>query len=172
MKSSPNAVEVLMDFVVGQRWVSQAEPQLGLGIVVETDGRHITLHFPAAEEDRVYAAHNAPLARIAFQAGDALQDAEQSEFRVKAVEELRDLLYYLVENESGEEHILPEAKLSAYVELSSPRQRLLSGQFDKNRAFQLRVATLHYLSERQVSPVRGLLGPRTSLLGHQLYIAR
>ncbi|MBT8138811.1 MAG: RNA polymerase-associated protein RapA [Gammaproteobacteria bacterium] len=160
-----------MDFVVGQRWVSQAEPQLGLGIVVDTDGRHITLHFPAAEEDRVYAAHNAPLARIAFQAGDAVQDAEQNEFQVKAIEELRDLLYYLVENESGEENILPETKLSAYVELSSPRQRLLSGQFDKNRAFQLRVATLHYLSERQVSPVRGLFGPRTNLLGHQLYIA-
>ena len=45
-----------MDFVVGQRWVSQAEPQLGLGIVVETDGRHMTVHYPACEEERMYAA--------------------------------------------------------------------------------------------------------------------
>lgn len=44
-----------MEFVVGQRWVSQAEPQLGLGLVIETDGRHITLSFPASEEERIYA---------------------------------------------------------------------------------------------------------------------
>ncbi|MGB1191720.1 MAG: hypothetical protein ACPG3T_02240, partial [Pseudomonadales bacterium] len=59
-----------MEFVVGQRWVSQTEPQLGLGLVIETDGRHITLSFPASEEERIYAANSAPLVRVSYQVGD------------------------------------------------------------------------------------------------------
>ncbi len=160
-----------MDFVVGQRWVSQAEPQLGLGIVVETDGRHMTVHYPACEEERMYAAYSAPLARIAFQAGDTLHDAEQQLLTVKAVEELKGLNYYLVEDANGEEQILPESRLSGLIQLSSPTQRLYSGQFDKNKTFQLRIATLQYRAQLQQSAARGLLGPRTNLLAHQMYIA-
>ena len=160
-----------MEFVVGQRWVSQAEPQLGLGLVVETDGRHITLNFPAAEEDRIYAANNAPLARIIYQPGDTIHDIDQNELTVSAVEVLNQLNYYLTVDLSGAEHIIPEPKISASVQLSSPTQRLYSGQFDKNSAFQLRAATLHFRYQLQNSPARGLLGPRTNLLRHQIYIA-
>lgn len=160
-----------MEFVVGQRWVSQAEPQLGLGIVVETDGRHITLHFPAAEEDRMYAANNAPLARVVYQPGDTIHDIEQNELTVSAVEVMNNLNYYLALDANGAEQIVPEARISAQIQLSSPTQRLFSGQFDKNSAFQLRAATLHFRYQLQCSEARGLLGPRTSLLRHQVYIA-
>ena len=160
-----------VEFIVGQRWVSQAEPQLGLGIVVETDGRHITIHYPAIEEDRIYATSSAPLARISYQAGDTLLDQEQNAFQVKAVENMNGLNYYLVETSTGEEEILPETKLASTIQLSSPKDRLFSGQFDKNRLFQLRAATLHYRYVNQQSEARGLIGPRTNLLPHQLYIA-
>lgn len=161
-----------MEFVVGQRWVSQAEPQLGLGLVVETDGRHITLSFPAVEEDRIYAAGSAPLARVSYQAGDTIHDINQIELVVTAVEALNQINYYLTIDSSGAEHIVPEAKISASIQLSSPTQRLYSGQFDKNSAFQLRAATLHFRYQLQCSPARGLLGPRTNLLRHQIYIAQ
>jgi len=160
-----------MEFIVGQRWISQAEPQLGLGIVVEMNGRHVTVHYPVIEEDRMYAADNAPLARIVYQAGDAIENIEHQKFTVKAVENLNGLLYYLVENQTGEEQVLPEPKLAADISLSTPSQRLFSGQLDKNRMFQMRVATLHYRYMQQKSPVSGLLGPRTNLLPHQIYIA-
>lgn len=160
-----------MEFVVGQRWVSQAEPQLGLGLVVETDGRHITLNFPAAEEDRIYAANSAPLARVVYQTGDTLHDIEQNELLVTAVEDVNQINYYLATNADGEERIIPESNISASIQLSSPTQRLYSGQFDKNAAFQLRAATLHFRYQLQCSPARGLLGPRTNLLRHQIYIA-
>ena len=42
----------MSEFAVGQRWVSHADVELGLGIVVELDGRRITLHFPAVGEER------------------------------------------------------------------------------------------------------------------------
>ena len=54
---------------------------------------------------------------------------------------------------------------------TTPQQRLLNGHFDRNRDFVLRVATLENLDRLQQSPARGLLGSRTSLLPHQLYIA-
>ena len=50
-----------MDYIVGQRWVSHADTQLGLGIVSELDGRRVTVMFPAVGEDRTYATDNAPL---------------------------------------------------------------------------------------------------------------
>jgi ATP-dependent helicase HepA len=160
-----------MEFIIGQRWVSQAEPQLGLGIVVETSGRHVTVHYPVVEEDRMYAADSAPLARIAYQAGDNLENIERENFTVKAVEDVNGLLYYLVEDQTGGEQILPEPKLAADIQLNTPSQRLFSGQLDKNRLFQMRVATLHYRYMQQKTPVSGLLGPRTNLLPHQIYIA-
>lgn len=160
-----------MDYIVGQRWVSHAEPQLGLGIVVEISGRHVTVHYPVVEEDRIYASDSAPLARITYQADDVVEDSNQATLLVKAVEEVNGLLYYLTEDSEGREGILPEPKLSSIIQLNSPTQRLFSGQFDKNRMFQLRAATLQYRYLAQTSAARGLIGPRTNLLAHQIYIA-
>ncbi len=159
------------EYIVGQRWVSQAEPLLGLGIVVAADGRHITVNYPAVEEDRIYAADTAPLARVIFQVGDTLHDLKQCELTVAAVEDLNGLKYYLTTDSEGAEHIVPEPKISGILQLSSPTQRLYSGQFDKNTEFQLRAATLHFRFQQQRSPARGLLGARTNLLAHQIYIA-
>lgn len=189
-----------MQFVIGQRWVSQAEPQLGLGIIVETDGRHITVNFPASEEDRIYAANSAPLARLIYEVGDTFHDTNQVAMTVVAIEDLNGLKYYLAKNQlsdatntktaidkspadnssttsesesesEGDERIVPETQISGIIQLSSPTQRLYSGQFDKNTAYQLRTATLHFRFQQQKSKAKGLLGARTNLLPHQIYIA-
>ena len=47
-------------FVVGQRWLSSAENQLGLGIIQAVDNRSVTIAFPAAEEERIYALNASP----------------------------------------------------------------------------------------------------------------
>ena len=49
-----------MEYLIGQRWVSHADTQLGLGIIVELDGRRVTVSFPAVDEERTYATDNAP----------------------------------------------------------------------------------------------------------------
>ena len=161
-----------MEFVLGQRWVSQTESELGLGIVVGVEGRHITLRFPVAEEDRVYALNNAPLARIVYAVGEIVHTAEQMPVMVEQVENLDGLLFYTGRDENDQVVQLPETQISGVVQLSSPKQRLLSGQFDKSDQYALRVASLVHQHELQSSPARGLLGPRTSLLPHQIYIAQ
>ena len=59
-----------MSFAIGQRWLNHADGELGLGIVVESDPRRVTIHFPAVEEERTYASDNAPLTRVRLRAGD------------------------------------------------------------------------------------------------------
>jgi len=160
-----------MNFVAGQRWLSHADTELGLGIVSVVEMRRVTVAFPATGEERTYASNNAPLSRIAYRAGDTIQTHDDQELTVIAVNELRGLLFYTAVDTEGREQVIPEQHLSARVQLTAPQQRLSSGQSDNNAAFQLRMATLQHRHRLQQSSVAGLLGARTSLLPHQLYIA-
>ncbi len=160
-----------MNFVVGQRWLCHADPELGLGVVSALDIRRVTLHFPAVGEDRTYATENAPLSRVAYREGETIRVREDLELTVTAVNELRGLLIYSGIDAAGEEHVAPELQLNAHVQLTTPLQRLTSGQTDSLAAFQLRAETFKHIERQQLSPVAGLLGARTSLLPHQIYIA-
>jgi ATP-dependent helicase HepA len=160
-----------MDYIVGQRWVSHADSQLGLGVVVHTERRRVTLNFPAVGEERTYATESAPLTRLRFKAGDRVSTVAGVELLVTAVQEQQGLLLYSGTDHHDDEVTISELELDAFVQLTTPQQRLLNGHFDRNADFALRVATLAQLNRLQRSPVRGLLGSRTSLLPHQVYIA-
>ncbi len=160
-----------MEYLIGQRWVSHADAQLGLGVVVSVEGRRVTLSFPAVGEERTYAMENAPLTRLRFKVGDHISTVEDLELVVTAVTEHQGLLLYTGLDHHDQERTVSELELDAFVQLTTPQQRLLNGHFDKNGEFALRVATFDYLHRLQTSPARGMLGSRTSLLHHQLYIA-
>ncbi|HET8711455.1 MAG TPA: RNA polymerase-associated protein RapA [Spongiibacteraceae bacterium] len=161
-----------MNFVVGQRWLSHADPQLGLGIITAVETRRINVLFPAVEEERTYSLDNAPLSRITFRIGDQISVRDELELTVTAVEELRGLLMYTGIDAEGNAHRIAELQLSAHVQLHSPQQRLSSGQCDSNALFALRLETLEHLQRLQQSTATGLIGARTSLLPHQVYIAQ
>lgn len=160
-----------MDYIVGQRWVSHADAQLGLGIVVDLEGRRVTLAFPAVGEERTYAIENAPLTRLRFKAGDRISTVGEVEVLVTEVREQQGLLLYVGTDHHEQELVVSELELDAFIQLTTPLQRLLNGHFDKHGDFALRVATLTHADALQRSPVRGLRGSRTSLLPHQVYIA-
>lgn len=160
-----------MDYIVGQRWVSHADAQLGLGIVVDIEARRVTLAFPAVGEERTYAIENAPLTRLRFKAGDRISTGDQVEVLVTEVRERHGLLVYVGKDHHDTTLSVSELELDPFVQLTTPQQRLLNGHFDKHSDFALRVATFTHLDALQRSDVRGLLGSRTSLLPHQIYIA-
>lgn len=159
------------EFQVGQRWISNTETGLGLGIVANISGRHVTLSFPAAAEERTYAIKDAPLSRIIYQAGAHVTHIDGEPCTVLERMENRGLVIYRCTGEQGEERIIPEIDLDCFVQFNSPRERLLSGQIDALKAFELRFEALEHLGAWQQSGVIGLLGPRVQLLPHQLYIA-
>lgn len=160
-----------MEYIIGQRWVSHADAKLGLGIVVDIDGRRITLAFPAVDEERTYAIENAPLTRLRFKTGDHISTNNNVDLLVQEVREQQGLLVYIGTDHHDEQLTVSELELDAFVQLTTPQQRLLNGHFDRHSEFALRVATFEHMDAMQRSPVRGLLGSRTSLLAHQVYIA-
>ena len=161
----------MSEFIPGQRWISNTEASLGLGIVVSSEDRRVTISFPAASDERVYARDNAPLNRISYKVGDTVHNGEGEMFKVIDVLDNNGLLIYKVETPDGGEDILPEIELDCFVHFNSPKDRLLSGQIDPLKFFHLRQDSLNYLRDYQQSGVVGLLGPRVQLLPHQLYIA-
>ncbi len=160
-----------MDYIIGQRWVSHADAQLGLGIVVELEPRRVTLAFPAVGEERTYATDSAPLTRLRFKAGDHISTVDHVELLVTEVHEQQGLLVYAGIDHHEKELTVSELDLDAFIQLTTPQQRLLNGHFDKNDEFALRVATFMHADRLQRCSARGLMGSRTSLLPHQIYIA-
>ena len=70
------------DFYPNQRWVSEGEPELGVGSVVETNKNRVQVNFPAAGETRQYALANAPLRRVVFKPGDTVMDTNKRSFTI------------------------------------------------------------------------------------------
>lgn len=150
----------------GQRFISDSEPELGLGSVRGMSRLTVSLEFRATGEAREYARDNAPLRRVRFHAGDVVKDREGRSLAITAVEERLGLLHY---RSDGRE--LCETDLSDAISFSKPEERLFVGQVDAPETFALRLAALRHQHRRRKSPVRGFVGGRIDLLPHQIYIA-
>ncbi|MBE2283624.1 MAG: DEAD/DEAH box helicase family protein [Prosthecobacter sp.] len=150
----------------GQRWLSQSEPELGLGIIRTLEGSFIELHFPAAGETRRYARHSAPLQRACFRAGDAITLRDGSEHVIDAVTGQNGVLIYQCGSAA-----FPEAELADTLALSAPQERLLAASVDDLQAFALRAEAVEWRSRMQASPVRGFIGGRVDPIPHQMSIA-
>ena len=161
-----------MSFAIGQRWISETENNLGLGMITALDFRSVTLHFPATDETRIYAVAQAPLTRIALNKGEQLHHQAGWQGEVLDVQEMNGLLFYLAKNAQGEEIIVNEKELSPIISFSQAKDRLFSSQIDRSEHFALRYKTLLHQQAQFQSPLRGLRGNRAGLIPHQLHIAQ
>src|SRR5689334_3210506 len=146
----------------GQRWISDSEPELGLGAVTSVTRLTVSLAFAASGEKREYARDNAPLRRVRFHAGDAVKDREGRTFVIASVDERRGLLFY-----RGGEREMCETDLFDALSFDKPEERLLVGQGDPPSAFDLRADALRHRHRRLQSEVRGFVGGRIGLIPHQ-----
>ncbi|WP_027961748.1 RNA polymerase-associated protein RapA [Halomonas halodenitrificans] len=161
----------MSDFTPGQRWISDGEAELGLGTILNCDARSVTVLFGASQETRTYSSRQAPLTRVAFGSGDRIQAAEGWTLTVDDAKEAGGLIVYIGENDQGELTELSEARLADSMQFDQARDRLLTGQVNRNDWFDLRFRTLHHYHRVEQSPALGLSGPRIDLIPHQLYIA-
>jgi len=165
------AVQSMTDFIAGQRWISNTESELGLGLILEVSFKRVTVLFLASDERRIYASDNAPLTRVSFAVGDIIESIDEEELTVTRLIHKDGLIIYVGNNESGEEVHLEEIELNHHIQFNKPQDRLFLGQIDPSSWFLLRYETWLRLQQHQQSPVKGLMGGRTSLIPHQLYIA-
>ena len=161
-----------MSFAIGQRWISETENSLGLGMITDLDFRSVTLHFPATDETRIYAVAQAPLTRIILNKGEQLHHHAGWQGEVLDVQEMNGLLFYLIKNAQGEDVIVNEKELSPIISFSQAKDRLFSSQIDRSEHFALRYQTLLHQQAQFQSPLRGLRGNRAGLIPHQLHIAQ
>lgn len=168
-------MEKLQQFAIGQRWLSDTETELGLGVLIDVDERSISILFPKSDETRVYARNNAPLSRIVFNANDEVHDQEGTQWLVESLEHNHGVVRYAVvrtlDDGSQERKTLNETRIGAQIQLSKPLDRLLASQIDYKEWYDLRIEALLMQANMQSSPLRGLVGARVGLIPHQLYIA-
>ena len=153
--------------VVGQRCLSEREPELGLGIVASVDAaaKRIAVEFPATAEKRLYALGTSVLKRVQFRVGETIAARDGGSLVVDAIEESGGLLTYL-----GGGRRVREDQISDVTSVALPQERLMAGQVDEGEVFELRYRALQAQWKFRQSEVRGFLGGRVELLPHQFYI--
>ncbi|HEY4713344.1 MAG TPA: RNA polymerase-associated protein RapA, partial [Aquirhabdus sp.] len=134
----------MQDFAIGQRWLSDTESELGLGVLVDVDERTISILFPKSDETRVYARASAPLSRMIFAAGDSLTDLDGIDWVVLSAENhLGVLRYHCTQVASPETtKTLSETRLAAHLQLARPLERLLASQLEPKEWYELRIEAL------------------------------
>ena len=156
------------EFAVGQRYLSDTESELGLGVVIDVDDRCVHILFPQSEETRVYAKSSAPLSRVVFKVGDSICDQQGVNHIVTAVDEVMGVMKYGVE---GSDKGIMETRLAANITLAKPLERLLAGRIERGDWYELRQDILRMQAALAGHPLKGLMGARVDIIEHQLYIA-
>ncbi len=154
-------------FAIGQRYLSDSESDLGLGVVIEVDDRSVQVLFPQSEETRVYAKASALLSRVVFAVGDTITDQEGACHVVTKVETISGVVRYHLSCGKS----LMETRLGANITLAKPLERLLAGRIERHDWYELRTDALKMRNMLSRHPLRGLMGPRVDIINHQLYIA-
>ena len=159
------------DFIPGQRWISNTESELGLGLILDVEFNRVSVLYLATGDKRVYAKDNAPLTRALFSVGDEIETTENIKLKVVEVAEQQGLIIYAGVDELGEQRFVEEMDLNHHIQFNKPQDRLFTGQIDPSAWFLLRYETWRRQQQHQQSEVKGLQGARASLIAHQLYIA-
>jgi ATP-dependent helicase HepA len=154
-----------MPYVPGQRWISNAEPELGLGTVLRVEGRTVQLAFPATGVVRQYSMQTAPLTRSEFRPGERI-NANGDSFLIEKIESRNGLLLYFGNGKS-----IAEGELDDVQNVSKADARLIAGRVDSAEQFEFRLDTLTRRAESRRSNAFGLMSSRIDLIPHQLRVA-
>lgn len=154
-------------WIVGQRVLSQSEPELGVGLVTRQGDGVVEVFFERSALRRRYSEKSAPLKRLMLEKGQRLRKDEDLEFTIESIEEKGGLLLY-----KGAGFEAWEYEMDPRVEDLGPLEQFFIGQWSSPQAFDLRASAWRLKSLALASNVRGLIGAKLSLLPHQMYIAR
>lgn len=158
-----------MNFKIGQRYVSQSEPTLGLGIVTEVQDRIVKISFPAVSDVRCYRSMGAPVDRFELSVGDTAKSEKGMSFTVESVKEVDGLLVYT--GRAGRQ--MKESELSGKISIARPAdlfKALMENRVSNSVQFGRRESAMELSCKWISSPVRGMIGPRTSMIPHQYYL--
>ncbi|GAA6133360.1 RNA polymerase-associated protein RapA [Oceaniserpentilla sp. 4NH20-0058] len=158
----------MSQFILGQRWISLSEPELGLGLVTNIEGRRVTLDFPLVEDNRVYSIGNTPLIRCIFAVNDRIQLISGIEANIISVNDESGIIQYQISEFlwAEEEDIAPnQGKVS-------PVDRLKAGQIGSFKWSNLYRRLLEAYTHQQGLMCHGFVGPKINIIPHQYDVAQ
>lgn len=121
----------------GQRWISAAEPELGLGTILRSDNRQIDIIFTGCGELKHFTYSASPLLRVRYEADDViLHDGLMHKVDVATENSDGTVSYQLGEQSLHEGALDPE---QTYLPAA---MRLLVDQYDAAHLFDLRQRAL------------------------------
>ena len=161
----------MQSFIPGQRWISDTENDLGLGTILKTEHRLVTIVYMASGEIRTYSSESAPLTRVQFGPGDRITGSDERSIIINDVEEIDGLLAYHGVADDGSRATISETQLDNFMQFNRPSDKLFNGQFDRERRYHIRLTTREVEQRLARTQVNGLCGARVDLIPHQLYIA-
>ena len=84
----------MTEFRIGQKWISNAEPELGMGRITGIEGRAVHLVFDLPREQRTYAISEPPLTRVRFNTGDEVRTLDDVVITITRVSVEEGILIY------------------------------------------------------------------------------
>jgi ATP-dependent helicase HepA len=152
--------------IVGQRYLSESEPELGLGMISDLEDKTFKIFFPAISEERTYSIFNPPLRRVVFEVGDEIIIDTGEKLNVLEVLDEEGIKLYKTSNE-----VIPETRLNENISFSKPQDKIYNGFSDSSSLYHLRIETLEHYINWSNSQYKGLIGGRINFLPHQMYVA-
>jgi len=157
-------------FTIGQKWISKAEPELGIGQVIKMDLRTITLLFLVSGEQRIYNSKDEPpLDRYILKIGEKATSIKGVSLFIEEITEENGLLYY-----RSKDKVISEASLGfrqqSEENFTEVLDKLLAKDFSSNFDFCLREHAARLRGIWESSIIKGMLGPKLRMLPHQLYL--
>lgn len=155
-------------YQLGQRWFSEAEPELGIGIVIKVEAKLVTINFPAVALARTYSTNKPPIKRVVYDIGDTIYIVENDRELSAVVSEVKEqngvIFYFCAES------VYPEMLLKSDLFFTNPQDKILAGNFDRNAFFELRYDSFLAQRKYQLMKNKGMLGPKVALLPHQMSV--
>jgi len=152
-------------YYIGQRWYSEAEPELGLGIITQVESKVVQVLYSDSEQVRSYGFKTAPLKRFMLEVGDQLETSDGFTCEVLETNLEENIYFYRTKT-----NVIAETQLKAQINIDGPVDRLLIQNYDSPQFFNLRYQA--YLANRdyQSFAQKGFLGAKIVLIPHQIFL--
>lgn len=150
---------------LGSKLLHPFNPELGIGVVREVDGRFLVVHFPGADQEFTLSAEGAGLSRLILSAGARARLVTTGEDVVIA--ESMEHRYRLADGREVDDIDIWPLGIS-----DSPVEKLANLRLDSAESFCNRLAGLELMTLREAGGLGSFLGGRIDLFPHQLFTAQ
>jgi ATP-dependent helicase HepA len=157
-------------FKTGQRFVSEQEPELGIGRVCAVAAKNVTFEFPAVGQTRIYRITAPPVKRYLLEEGETAKSEKGISFAIESVRMDDGLAVYC--GRGGREIKEADLQPKALARTADIFAALIQGKISDTKEFRRREIANELSCEWQASAVRGMIGPRVNLIPHQYYLCK